>query len=98
MLNEYWIISDFAAKFAVPSSYEDPTCSNSLGPLYNAVDHLTYFNVSHLQCLGDVNEYLAIPASLTPVPDVPPFPKQIQILLSDVGELVSKLPSPVLGN
>lgn len=97
MLTEYWIKSGSVAKFAVQSLYEDPTCSNSLGPLYSVIDHLTYFDVNHVRCVGDVNEFFAIPASLTPVPELPSFPEPIQIVLADVGSLVSKLSSTQLG-
>ncbi len=39
------------SKICSRSNYEDPTCSNSRGPLlFNALDHLTYFNMFAGSC------------------------------------------------
>jgi len=97
VLNEYYINGD-ESKFAVPSVYEDRNCSNSLGPLYSVPDHFTYFDVMHLQCLPDlIQEFTAIPNVIFPIEDIPEMPRFIQILLGDLGALLSKLLSPIFG-
>lgn len=94
-LHEYWIKNESQQMFADPSLYEDPSCANSMGPLYSAVDHFQYFDVNHLKCLSDVQEFLAVPVILNPVDVIPPFPQFIQITLSDLGDLLMTLLLPI---
>lgn len=97
VLNEYWINGN-VSKFADPSVYEDINCSDSLGPLYTPLDHFTYFDVDQSYCLADfVEEFTAIPYVILPVEDVPELPTFIQILLSDVGILLTEIVTPILG-
>ncbi len=94
VLNEYWI-HDSGEKFANQSTYEDPTCSNSLGPLYTPIDHEQYFDVNHLRCLlSDLHELLAVPVIFNPPDVLPPFPKPIQNSLSEFADIVVALTRP----
>lgn len=92
---EYWIKGDEGkdGKFADQSVYEDSTCSNSLGPLYSALDHLYYFDIHILECISDAQELLALPEILEPFGVVPPLPQIIHITLTDIGDKVL----PILG-
>jgi hypothetical protein len=52
--NELWLQPDGSVKECSHTVYEDPECSNSLGPVYNPIDHMTgYFDTSFLQNLID---------------------------------------------
>jgi len=59
--------------------YEDPTCSNSYGPLYTPVDHLYYFDLQATTCL-EADPYN--------------FALQILLPLQSLIPLLSPTPSP----
>lgn len=48
--NEYWRAPNNSDIFCNPNLYEDPACSNSLGPSYNTNDHLTYLGIPKAGC------------------------------------------------
>lgn len=81
--NEYWINGQDDEAFCSNSIYEDPTCSDSLGPYYSIVDHATYLDVDYAICIVDQPApWAAIPASiLQPVGTIPPLPQPISKFL-----------------
>lgn len=99
MLTEYWINGNKTQKFADQSVYEDPNCSNSMGPMYTFVDHFLYFDVDLLICyLNQPAEWLAIPANgLQPIGSVPPLPQPISDFLgANIGFTTNAI-GPLLG-
>lgn len=75
--------------------YEDANCSNSLGPTYNPLDHLTYFDVNHLKCLGDAVELVALPTVLPVFNSIPALPTTIQVTLNGLdGFIVNNIGLP----
>jgi len=94
---EYWIynIASYAARYCNLTLYEDPACSDSLGPLYNVLDHLIYFDVNIVSCIEqdplsfatqavlDLNEFLpAIIFKLFPQLDITGLP--LDLLLREL--------------
>lgn len=81
---EYWINGLNGQKFADTSVYTDPTCSDSMGPAYSAIDHFQYFDANYLICyLNQPLVFLAVPASiLQPIGTIPPLPPKITNFLS----------------
>ncbi len=48
---ELWITpSNKNGEFCATNVYEDPDCSNSLGPIYSLLDHLDYWDVAYHYC------------------------------------------------
>lgn len=47
---ELWISPTDGDKVCSKSVYEDPKCSNSLGPVYSVLDHIFYWDVQYLKC------------------------------------------------
>lgn len=90
---EYWINGTYNQKFADTSVYEDPTCSDSLGPAYSVVDHFRYFDANYLICY--VNQplvFLAIPLSiLQPIGTIPPLPSVISNFIGGVVGFITNI-------
>lgn len=81
---EYWINGIDGQRFCDTSRYNDPTCSDSLGPAYSVLDHFAYFDVNYLVCfLNQPLVWLALPLSiLAPTTILPPLPSVITNFLS----------------
>ena len=98
---EYWINGKDKQKFADRSVFEDPSCSNSLGPLYNIFDHLLYFDVNIGNCyLSQPMQLLEIPFDLLqPVEVIPPLPRPIEKFISSISDISGPPLSnvPILG-
>lgn len=52
------------------------------------MDHLTYFDVNHLKCLGDAVEFVALPAVFQVVDSIPALPTTIQVTLNGLGGFI----------
>lgn len=94
---EYWI-NGTNGRFADDSTYEDPTCSNSMGPAYSVIDHFQYFDANLLVCwLNQPLLWVAIPNVVQPIGVIPPLPSFISNFLGGaIGFLVNVL-GPSLG-
>ncbi|KAG4067502.1 hypothetical protein HA402_002779 [Bradysia odoriphaga] len=73
---EYWYVDENNQRFCDTTVYEDPTCSDSLGPDYSIADHSTYLGVNYAPCLfGQPAPWAAIPFNIfQPVGTIPPMP------------------------
>lgn len=85
VLNEYWI-NGKEEKFADQSVYEDLSCGNSYGPKYTIADHCIYFDVNQARLAADIHQTLALPVVFYPPHVLPPLPKRIRVVLSDVSD------------
>lgn len=95
---EYWINGTNNQKFADTSLYTDPTCSDSMGPAYSAVDHFLYFDANYLVCyLNQPLVFLAIPGVLQPVGTIPPLPTKISNFLGAALGFITDLLGGILG-
>ncbi len=90
---EYWINGKGNQRFADITRYNDPTCSDSMGPAYSVLDHFQYFDANYLVCyLDQPLVWLTLPASiLQPVGSIPPLPEKITEFLGGNIKLVSGL-------
>ncbi|OXA42166.1 lipase [Folsomia candida] len=73
---EVWINGNDTI-FCSKAVYEDPTCSNSLGPIYTIVDHLQYFDADYSVCYfveGWLDIDLLSLDGFTPTNFIPPMP------------------------
>ncbi|XP_037039210.1 lipase-like [Bradysia coprophila] len=95
---EFWIDGQQDQKFCQQNVYEDPNCSMSLGPLYNVVDHVTYFDTNLASVIGQplVVAYLPL-RLLNPVDTLPPLPKPMENLIGDTAQELVGAISPILG-
>lgn len=96
---EFWINGKAKQRFCNASTYEDRTCSMSLGPLYSAVDHLIYFDVDVLKCFGGNPVALtSIPFDLPQPPsNIPPLPTHISDFTAALTHTGVSLVSPIFG-
>lgn len=86
---EYWINGTVGQRFCSQSVFEDPTCSNSIGPAYTLVDHFTYFDVNIASAFAQPQQLLSIPFNILPVELLlPPLPKFIADPLGDLLDSV----------
>lgn len=96
---EYWINGINDQKFADCSRYNDPNCSDSMGPAYTVLDHFQYFDANYLICwLNQPLVWTTLPANLLqPVGQIPPLPNVITNFLSAAIGFVSDLFGDLLG-
>lgn len=96
---EYWINGESGQRFCNDSVYEDPTCSDSLGPAYSVLDHGTYFHVDYATCIFNQPLLLAaIPFDVfQPVGDAPPLPPKVSNFIDVIVDFAVNLLSPLLG-
>lgn len=96
---EYWYVSEDNQRFCATSVYEDPTCSDSLGPIYSILDHATYMGVSYATCIaGQPAPWSAIPLSIfQPVGVIPPLPKFMSNFLAGAANFAIHTLSHILG-
>lgn len=75
---EYWI-NGTTGKFCNNSIYEDPTCSNSMGPIYSTLlDHLMYFDANYLTCIAEQPwPLISLPYTNQFTSALPPLPEFI---------------------
>ncbi|KAJ6648388.1 Lipase [Pseudolycoriella hygida] len=96
---EYWYVDENNQRFCDPHTYEDPTCSNSIGPFYTILDHASYLGLSYNPCvIGQPAPWLAIPFDiLQPVGKIPPLPSFISKFLGYVADIAVDLLDPIIG-
>lgn len=96
---EYWINGIDDQKFADTSRYNDPNCSDSMGPAVSVLDHFQYFEVNYLVCYANqLLVWLALPANiLQPVGAIPPLPTKISDFVGNKVDLASDLTRGPLG-
>lgn len=95
---EFWINGPDNQRFCSRSVYEDPTCSNSMGPAYNVFDHLVYFDANYNLCFGQPAQFLAIPASIfQPVGTIPPLPLKNTKLWDVAANFIGDVLTPLIG-
>ncbi|KAJ6641353.1 Tonsoku-like protein, partial [Pseudolycoriella hygida] len=88
---EFWINGFDDQRFCNRTIYEDPNCSNSMGPAYNVLDHLVYFDVNYGLCWTQGAQLLALPASIfQPVGTIPPLPQKITKYLDVVADFIGQ--------
>lgn len=73
---EFWIKSDTQQRFCNQSFYEDPTCSDSVGPNYNLADHFGYFGLNYTMCMSP-DLLSGLPFNTTNPGDIPSLPQLI---------------------
>ncbi len=85
-------------RFCSQRTYEDPKCSNSIGPAYSLVDHLTYFDVNVASGFAQPLQLASIAFNILPVESVlPPLPKFIEKPLGNILDGVIGGLQPSLG-
>lgn len=86
-------------RFCDTSVFEDPTCSDSLGPVYSLPDHATYLEVPYAPCVvGQPAPWAAIPFSiLQPVGTIPPFPEFVATFLGGTATFLFVALDLILG-
>lgn len=96
---EYWYVSTDDQGFCDTTVYEDPDCSDSLGPVYSALDHATYLEVNYAICVvGQPAPWLAIPFDIfQPVGVVQPLPQVISNFLVGAFDFVKVTLGSILG-
>ncbi|XP_037050915.1 lipase-like [Bradysia coprophila] len=95
---EYWIHGEEAQRFCNQNTYEDPTCSISIGPAYTLVDHLTYFDVSIGSAFAQPLQLATIGFKILPVELIaPPLPKYIENPLGAILEDIVGIILPIFG-
>lgn len=96
---EFYIDGEHGQRFCNQTVYEDRTCSMSLGPVYSALDHVTYFDVDILVCVAsNPLAFTSLPLGLfEPTKILPPLPKPISDLTSGITHFATKLLSPLIG-
>lgn len=70
-------------RFCNQTVYEDPTCSNSIGPAYTLIDHFTYFDVNIDSAFAQQFQLASLVEIL-----IPPLPKFIENPLGDLSDSV----------
>lgn len=85
---EYWMNITNGQTYCDQSVYEDANCSNSLGPAYNPLDHLTYFDVNHSKCIGDAVDLVALPTVLSVSNSIPALPTTIPVTLNGLAGFI----------
>lgn len=64
VLTEYWLNATNGGVYCNQSTYEDASCSNSIGPAYNPLDHSTFLGFTIAQCANDILNVVVLPADL----------------------------------
>jgi hypothetical protein len=87
---EYWYVDENNQRFCNTSVYEDPTCSDSMGPDYAVTDHSMYLGVDFAPCLfGQPAPWAAIPFNIfQPVGTIPPLPGFMSKFSAAAGNFV----------
>ncbi|OXA44939.1 lipase [Folsomia candida] len=96
---EVWI-NGSEINFCSQAVYEDPTCSNSLGPLYTIIDHLQYFDADYSVCYfveGWLDIDLISIAGFIPTDYIPPMPTVMAGILTGLVEGGYEGILPVIG-
>lgn len=69
-----------------------------MGPAYNVLDHILYFDANYGLCLLQPAQFLAIPASIfQPVGTIPPLPERITDIFGIGADFVGDVVVPILG-
>lgn len=82
---EYWDNGPENDGYCNSSVYEDPDCSDSLGPAYSFADHKNYLNVQYGNC--SVALFATIPGSINQgIGNIPPLPELATDFLAATGD------------
>ncbi|XP_035714885.1 lipase-like isoform X3 [Folsomia candida] len=96
---EVWINGE-EINFCSKTVYEDPNCSNSLGPLYTLLDHFQYFDADITVCYlveGWLDIDLVTVEGFTPTNFLPPMPTVMRGILVGLVQGGYQGLLPVLG-
>ncbi|OXA43133.1 lipase [Folsomia candida] len=96
---EVWINGE-EINFCSKRVYEDPNCSNSLGPVYSVLDHLQYFDADLTVCYlveGWLEIDLVTVEGFTPTNFLPPMPTVMRGILVGLVQGGYQGLLPVLG-
>lgn len=85
VLTEYWVNATNGGVYCGQSTYEDGTCSNSIEPAYNPLDHSTFLGFSNAQCNNDVLKLVQLPLTLPLFAVAPPLPTFMPPPAADCG-------------
>jgi len=96
---EFWVNGESGQRWCNQTIYEDPTCGNSMGPLYEVSDHLQYFDANYLTCYTEQPAgLLSLPLGiLNPVETIPALPTKISSFNGALTNIVVQAILPLLG-